>query len=58
MGSEMCIRDSGNVAARRETSVGFAAIIGMFFMSEAFGLRRVLAAVVITFGIISMNWVF
>ena len=48
----------GNVAALRETSVVFAAIIGMFFMSEAFGLRRVLAAVVITFGIISMNWVF
>lgn len=48
----------GNVAALRETSVVFAAVIGIFFMSEAFGPRRVLAAAVITFGIISMNWAF
>ena len=47
----------GNVAALRETSVVFAAVIGMLFMGEAFGRRRVLAAVVITLGIIAMNWV-
>ena len=47
----------GNVAALRETSVVFAAVIGMLFMGEAFGPRRVLAAAIITFGIIAMNWV-
>lgn len=47
----------GNVAALRETSVVFAALIGTLFMGEAFGRRRVFAAAVITAGIIVMNWV-
>lgn len=47
----------GNVAALRETSVVFAAVIGTMFMGESFGRRRVLAAAVIAAGIIVMNWV-
>jgi drug/metabolite transporter (DMT)-like permease len=39
------------VAAIRETSVIFAALIGMVFLKERFGARRVAAAVVIAAGI-------
>ena len=45
----------GPVAALRETSVVFAAIIGAVFMGESFGTRRILAAVVIAAGIVCMN---
>jgi drug/metabolite transporter (DMT)-like permease len=40
------------VAAIRETSVIFAALIGMVFLRERFGARRVVAAVVIAAGIV------
>jgi uncharacterized membrane protein len=40
------------VAAIRETSVIFAALIGMAFLKEHFGIRRVAAAAVIAAGIV------
>ena len=40
------------VAAIRETSVVFAALIGMMFLKEHFGIRRVAAAAVIAVGIV------
>lgn len=40
------------VAAIRETSVIFAALIGMAFLKERFGIRRVVAAAVIAAGIV------
>ncbi len=40
------------VAAIRETSVVFAALIGMAALGEDFGRRRVVAAVVIATGIV------
>jgi drug/metabolite transporter (DMT)-like permease len=43
------------VAAIRETSVIFAALIGMFFLQERFGARRVAAAVVIAAGIVLIS---
>jgi drug/metabolite transporter (DMT)-like permease len=43
------------VAAIRETSVIFAAIIGMVFLKERFGPRRVAAAVVIAAGIVLIS---
>ena len=45
----------GPVAAVRETSVVFAALIGAMFMGEAFGPRRVAAAILIAGGIVLMN---
>lgn len=43
------------VAAVREVSVVFAALIGMIFMKERFGVRRVAAAVVIAAGIVLIS---
>ena len=43
------------VAAIRETSVIFAAVIGMIFLKEHFGARRVAAAAVIATGIILIS---
>ena len=43
------------VAAIREVSVVFAALIGMIFMKERFGVRRVAAAVVIAAGIVLIS---
>ncbi len=43
------------VAAIRETSVIFAAVIGMVFLKEGFGARRVAAAVVIATGIVLIS---
>jgi drug/metabolite transporter (DMT)-like permease len=45
----------GPVAAIRETSVVFAALIGAFFMGESFGLRRISASILIAAGIFIMN---
>jgi drug/metabolite transporter (DMT)-like permease len=45
----------GPVAAVRETSVVFAALIGAIFMGESFGLRRIAAAILIAAGIVLMN---
>ena len=43
------------VAAIRETSVIFAALIGMLFLRERFGARRVAAAAVIAAGIVLIS---
>jgi len=43
------------VAAIRETSVIFAALIGMLFLKERFGARRILAAIVIAAGIVLIS---
>ena len=43
------------VAAIRETSVIFAALIGMIFLKERFGARRVAAAVVIATAIVMIS---
>jgi drug/metabolite transporter (DMT)-like permease len=43
------------VAAIRETSVVFAALIGMTVFGESFGRRRVAAAVVIATGIVLIS---
>jgi len=40
------------VAAVRETSVVFAALIGMIFLRESFGTRRVAASIMIAVGIV------
>lgn len=45
----------GPVAAIRETSVVFAALIGAIFMGESFGIRRICAAILIAAGIFVMN---
>lgn len=43
------------VAAIRETSVIFAALIGMLFLKERFGTRRVAAAALIAMGIVLIS---
>jgi drug/metabolite transporter (DMT)-like permease len=43
------------VAALRETGVIFAAVIGTVFLSESFGLRRVVAACIIASGIVLLG---
>ena len=44
-----------HVAALRETSVLFAALIGTFLLGERFGARRIVAASIIVGGLILMN---
>ena len=44
-----------HVAALRETSVLFGALIGAVFLHERFGAVRVAAAVVIVMGLVLMN---
>ena len=44
-----------NVAALRETSVVFAALIGTLLLGEAFGARRILAAVGVALGVILLQ---
>jgi len=43
------------LAALRETSVIFAAIIGAFFLKESFGKWRILAAITVTVGVVLMR---
>jgi drug/metabolite transporter (DMT)-like permease len=43
------------IAALRETSIVFAALIGTIFLGEAFGRRRVLAAVLVAAGVIGLQ---
>ena len=43
------------VAAVRQTSVIFAALIGMIFLKEGFGARRVAAAAVAAAGIVLIS---
>lgn len=44
-----------HVAALRETSVLFGALIGTLLLGEPFGLRRIAAAFVIVLGLVMMN---
>jgi drug/metabolite transporter (DMT)-like permease len=44
-----------HVAALRETSVLFGALMGAFILGEPFGRRRILAAAVIVGGLVFMN---
>lgn len=44
-----------NVAALRETSVLFAALMGTLLLGEKFGAKRVMAALVIVAGLLLMN---
>ena len=44
-----------HVAALRETSVLFGALMGTLLLGEAFGVRRVIAAAVIVAGLVLMN---
>ena len=44
-----------HVSAMRETSVVFAALIGMFALGESFGPRRIIAALMVTAGLIMMQ---
>ena len=44
-----------HVAALRETSVLFGALMGTLLLGEPFGLRRVAAAGVIVTGLVMMN---
>jgi drug/metabolite transporter (DMT)-like permease len=43
------------IAALRETSIVFAALIGTLFLREAFGPRRMLAAVLVAVGVIALQ---
>lgn len=43
------------VSAMRETSVVFAALIGTFVLGESFGLRRLIAALMVASGLIIMQ---
>ena len=45
-----------HVSAMRETSVVFAALIGVFALGESFGLRRIIAALMVTAGLIMMQF--
>lgn len=44
-----------HVAALRETSVLFGALMGTLLLGESFGARRVAAATVIVVGLVLMN---
>jgi len=43
------------VAAIRETSVLFAALMGTFLLGESFGRRRIVAAALVVVGLLTMN---
>ncbi len=51
----MTITPIAFVAALRETSVVFAAILGALFLKEPFGRRRVAAAIVVAAGVIAIQ---
>lgn len=51
----MTLAPIGLVAALRETSVLFAAILGTIFFGEAFGIRRWIALVLIVAGIVALR---
>ncbi|MBM3531917.1 MAG: EamA family transporter [Alphaproteobacteria bacterium] len=44
-----------HVAAIRETSVLFAALMGTFLLGESFGRRRIVAAALVVVGLLTMN---
>lgn len=49
------IGQTAEIAALRETSVIFAALIGVFWLKESFGPRRIIAALVVVTGIVMMQ---
>ncbi|MGI9388374.1 MAG: hypothetical protein ACR2OX_13180 [Methyloligellaceae bacterium] len=52
----MTFNQIGLVAAVRETSIVFAALIGTYWFREPFGAQRITAACVIVLGIGLINW--
>ena len=52
----LTLSDAANVTAIRETSVVFGAIFGAVFLKEAFGPRRIVAASVLAFGLILLEF--
>lgn len=50
------LAEAANVTAIRETSVVFGAIFGAVFLKEAFGPRRIVAASVLAFGLIVLEF--
>lgn len=50
------LMETAKVSALRETSVVFAALMGGLFLGEAFGRRRLIAAVVLAAGLIVMQF--
>ena len=50
----MTLTQMTRVAALRETSVIFAAVIGTFILKEPLGVKRIFAATVVAAGIILM----
>ena len=50
------LSEAANVTAIRETSVVFGAIFGAVFLKEAFGPRRIVAASVLAFGLILLEF--
>ena len=44
-----------HVSAVRETSAVFAAFIGVFVLGESFGTRRIVAALMVTAGLVIMQ---
>ncbi|MGB0919854.1 MAG: EamA family transporter [Alphaproteobacteria bacterium] len=51
----LMLAGTAEIAALRETSVLFGAVIGVFVLKEAFGLRRILAAAVVVCGVIALK---
>lgn len=51
----MSLGAMGIVSSLRETSVIFAAIIGSVYLKEGFGKQRIIAAVLVSIGIIVLN---
>lgn len=50
------LSEAANVTAIRETSVVFGAIFGAVFLKEAFGPRRIIAASILAFGLILLEF--
>jgi drug/metabolite transporter (DMT)-like permease len=50
------LSNAANVTAIRETSVVFGAIFGAVFLKEAFGPRRIVAASILAFGLVLLEF--
>ncbi|HBH42806.1 MAG TPA: EamA family transporter, partial [Hyphomonas atlantica] len=49
------LTDAAVVTALRETSVVFAAALGAIFLKEGFGYRRIIAAAILSGGLLLMQ---